>query len=93
MFQDNDMNELGPVFLQNAVGTARMFFRNGELLWANDRFGSWVACMVPIRGDDPANSQYKYQLMWWDVITNMGIDTNWCAKVQLLPEKATWDSC
>jgi hypothetical protein len=92
MIEDKDMNELGSVFLQNSVGTARMFFRGGELLWNNDRFGSWVVCQEPPAGSNIAAGP-TYQLMWWDVITNQGIDTNWCAKVQLLPEKSPHDSC
>lgn len=92
MVQDKDMNELGPVFMQNSVGTARMVFRRGELLWDNDRFGSWVVCAQPISRSSPKPS-YRYQLMWWDVITDQGIDTKWCAKVQLLPQASYGDSC
>jgi len=92
LFQDSDMNELGPVFLANSVGTARMFFIGGQLLWGNDRFGSWVVCKQPVPGESSAEPHHRFQLMWWDVITNMGIDTDWCAKVQLLPEKSKKDT-
>lgn len=102
MVQDSDMNGLGPVLLENAVGTARMFFRAGQLLWANDRFGAWVICEAFSHppsglpgwwGPQEPHPHPRYQLMWWDVITNQGIDTDWCAKVQLIAEKIAGNGC
>lgn len=78
MDSDNDLNAWSPVFISNQVGTARMTIAWEDLRWLNDRFGSWLACINRFTGD--------YELYWWDVITNMGIDTTVCAKVQLLAE-------
>jgi uncharacterized membrane protein (DUF2068 family) len=50
---------------------------NGELWWANDRFGSWLACKT-------ANGYIT--LKWWDTVTNQGVNTDNCAKIQLLTE-------
>lgn len=78
MDSDHDMNAWSPVFISNTVGTARMTIAWGDLRWLNDRFGSWLACINGFTGN--------FELYWWDVITNMGIDTTVCAKVQLLTE-------
>jgi len=93
LFQDSDMDELAPVFLSNSVGTSRMFFYGGQLRWGNDRFGSWVVCKEPIPGNTTKEPQFRFQLMWWDVVTNMGINADWCVKVRLLPEKSERDTC
>lgn len=74
--QDSDGNEWSPVFIQDSVGTPRMSVENGQLIWKNDRWGSWLACA--------RNGQV--QLLYWDVSTNQGIDTGSCAKVQLITE-------
>ncbi|KAF1983427.1 hypothetical protein K402DRAFT_406892 [Aulographum hederae CBS 113979] len=76
MVLDHDMDEKGPVFINDQVGTARMAIDNNNLYWKNDRFGGWMVCKA---GD-------QYELFYWDVITNMGVDTSQCAKVQLLLE-------
>jgi len=76
MDKDNDMNAWSPVWITDTVGTARMTIANSELVWNDDRFGSWLVC----------NHSGKYELMYWDVITNQGIDTDMCAKVQLITE-------
>lgn len=78
MVLDVDMNSYGPALITEAVGTARMQVIDGELTWDNDRFGWWLVCLK--------NNQY--QLMWWDTVTNQGIDTSICAEVQLLLENA-----
>lgn len=70
------MNEWSPVFIDNQVGTARMSIAHGELIWENDRWGSWLVCKY----------SGHYELLYWDVITNRGIDTKMCAKVRLLVE-------
>jgi len=75
---DNDMNAWSSVFIADQVGTARMSIAWGDLRWLNDRFGSWLVCINAKTG--------RHELYWWDVITNMGIDTRVCAKVQLLTE-------
>ena len=75
---DNDMNARSPVSISDQVGTARMSIAWGDLHWLNDRFGSWLVCINASTG--------AHELYWWDVITNMGIDTSVCAKVQLLTE-------
>ena len=93
LIPDSDMNELAPVFLSNSAGTPRMFFQSGQLLWGNDRFGSWVVCKEPIPGHTATKPQFRYQLMWWDVVANMDISTDLCAKVELLPEKGEKDAC
>lgn len=75
---DDDLNAYSAAFITDAVGTARMNIEWGELIYENDRFGSWLACRSKDGGD--------YELLWWDVITNQGIDTSVCAKVQLIVE-------
>jgi len=79
MVLDVDMNSYGPALITQAIGTARMQVVDGELTWDNDRFGWWLVCQK--------NGQF--QLMWWDTVTNQGIDTSICAEVQLLLENAT----
>jgi hypothetical protein len=60
------------------VGTPKMSIAHGELWWDNDRFGSWLVCEGPVSG--------VYEWLWWDTITDRGIDAKRCAKVQLLTE-------
>lgn len=71
------MNAYSPVFISNQIGSATMTIANGELWWENPRFGSWLACQT---------SNGYVTLSWWDTITNQGVDTDKCAKVQLLTE-------
>lgn len=78
MDSDHDMNAWSPVFISNSVGTARISIAWDDLVWRNDRFGAWLACVNSFKGN--------YELYWRDVIANMGIDTDVCAKVQLLME-------
>ncbi|KAF2680600.1 hypothetical protein K458DRAFT_392652, partial [Lentithecium fluviatile CBS 122367] len=73
---DDDNNAYSAAFITNAVGTAKMNIAWGKLIWENDRFGSWLACS---NGDD-------VELLWWDVVTNQGIDQSKCAKIQLIVE-------
>jgi hypothetical protein len=72
------MNSWSPVLVGDEVGSSKMSIANGELWWDNDRFGSWLICKDPGSG--------AYGLMWWDTITDQGIDGQKCAKVQLLTE-------
>jgi hypothetical protein len=85
MIRDRDNDAYGPVYLSREVGTARMSFvgKNSaagdqSLLWKNDRFGSWLACD---RGEG------KIELHWWDVIANLGVDLDVCAKIDLVEEE------
>jgi hypothetical protein len=82
MDRDRDLDAYSPVFITNEVGSAKMTTADGELWWDNDRFGSWLACKEPLE-----TSKEEYKLSWWDVITNSGVDTAKCAKVQLLTER------
>ncbi|KAJ4302798.1 hypothetical protein N0V90_001689 [Kalmusia sp. IMI 367209] len=68
---DDDKNSVSPVFISDAVGTARMNIDWGELVWENDHFGSWLAC----------HNNGEIELQWQDVATNQGIDEKTCAKV------------
>lgn len=77
MVQDEDRDAYGPVLIDQAVGTARLDVREGQIIWDNDRFGDWLICKDAIG---------KYTLSYWDVITNQGTDPVRCAKVQLLTE-------
>jgi len=77
MVPDRNNDALSPVFISDQVGTATMTVANGELWWENNRFGIWLACKT---------SNGHITLSWWDTISNQGIDTNKCAKVQLLTE-------
>ncbi|KAF1991296.1 hypothetical protein K402DRAFT_314953, partial [Aulographum hederae CBS 113979] len=76
MDRDTDGDEMSPCFETQSVGTARMSIAYGELVWEDNRWGSWLVCQV---GD-------RVELSWWDVITDRGIDTGYCAKVALLLE-------
>lgn len=46
------------------------------IVWRNDRFGSWLVCQRPVSG--------VFELRWWDVVTNRGVDSKQCAKVELV---------
>ena len=74
---DHDANAWSAVFLNDQVGTARMSIEWGHLDWDNDRFGSWLACK---------REGGHFELFWWDVIGNKGIDGERCAKVDLIVE-------
>jgi hypothetical protein len=77
MAKDRNMDAWSPVFISDQVGSATMNTADGDLWWENDRFGSWLACWT-------ANGYTT--LSWWDTITNQGVDTSKCAKIQLLTE-------
>jgi len=88
LIRDRDNDAYGPVRLGKEVGTARVGFENashnpedlhGPIIWKNDRFGSWLVCQRPTSG--------VFELRWWDVITNRGVDQWACAKVELLAEE------
>lgn len=73
---DRDMDAYSPAFITNSVGTHRMLAAWGSVSWDNDRFAGWVAC----------RAGSGYELKWHDAISNQGIDTAVCAKVELLQE-------
>lgn len=76
LVSDDDSDAYSPAFITDGYGTARMDISWGELIWANDRFGSWLAC--------PNGS--NVDLLWWDVTTNQLVDQAICTKIQLLVE-------
>jgi hypothetical protein len=77
MVRDRDSDAYGTVLLDKEVGTARIAAeRNEPVVWKNDRFGSWLVCQRPVSG--------VYELRWWEVITNRGIDKDASAKVGLI---------
>lgn len=78
MDPDRNMDSWSPVLVGDETGSSKMIIANGELWWDNDRFGSWLACKN-------VNTN-AYELLWWDTITDRGIDREKCAKVQLLTE-------
>ena len=90
MVRDRDQDAYGSVLFSKEVGTARIgqwpeqygvnpAGVSQPIIWRNDRFGSWLVCQRPISG--------VYELKWWDVITNRGIDQTGCAKVELLAQR------
>jgi len=76
MDRDRDYNAWSDVFVSDELGSAKMSIAYGELWWEVERFGSWLAC----------KKDGGYKLYWWDTITDKGIDSTNCAKVQLLTE-------
>lgn len=76
MHGDDDRDAYSPAFINNSVGTHRMRAGWGSVYWDNDRFDGWVVCRAGAR----------YELKWHDAISNLGIDTAKCAKVELLTE-------
>jgi hypothetical protein len=90
LVRDRDNDAYGSVQLAKEVGTARVGFDHSlrktedtrePIVWKNDRFGSWLVCQRPTSG--------VFELRWWDVVTNRGIDQWACAKVELLAEEIT----
>lgn len=51
-----------------------MSIKDNDLIWENDRWGGWLACKW--KGD--------VRLLWWDVVTNQGYNSEACALVQLI---------
>jgi len=88
MVRDRDQDAYGPVLLGKEVGTARIGYAccdgrspkndggDRRIVWKNDRFGSWLVCQRPTSG--------LFELRWWDVVSNMGVDGEGCAKVDLV---------
>jgi hypothetical protein len=88
LVRDRDNDAYGTVHLGREVGTARVGFDGSQrhtedkrepIVWNNDRFGSWLVCQRPTTG--------VFELRWWDVVTNRGVDQWACAKVDLLAEE------
>jgi len=77
MVQNTYADGVSNAFEDMSVGSAKMTIANQVLIWNNDRWGSWLVCKL----DDK-----RFELYWWDVQTNKGIDQNACAKVDLLLE-------
>ena len=80
MVLDSNGDSLGPAYITDSVGTSGMSVINYELTWNNDRFGYWLLC-------NGAEAQ-KYELYWWDLVTNQQVDYLQCSEVQLILETA-----
>lgn len=77
MVLDNNPDSYAETLLTNSVGTSMMSVAYDQLVWQNDRFGSWIICK---------NYEVANQLLWWDTVSTKGIDESQCSKVQLLIE-------